>query len=176
MSPEGIIQIGTIINSHGIKGEMKVIPETDDPDIFLRLEELILEHKSKRDIRKLIAAREVKGHWLIKLEGISDIDTAKTYRGRALYTTEDLVRPLGEDEFFIHDLVNSKVFSTDGQYLGTIVNYFDAGPQGICEVQSESDSFLFPTSDEILKEIRPQGEVVIQLIPELLTLNRNKAK
>jgi 16S rRNA processing protein RimM len=176
MDLEGIIQIGAIANSHGTKGEMKVLPLTDEPEIFFRLEELIMIDSCSRTVHVLETVRPVKKHLLIKLEGINDIETAKSLKGRALFTTEDKVRPLDEDEFYIHDLIHSKVYSTDGQYLGTIVNYFDNGPQGICEVHSDTGGFLFPTSDEILKEVRKGGEVVIQLIPELLTLNQTKAK
>jgi 16S rRNA processing protein RimM len=176
MDLEGIIQVGLIINSHGLKGELKVLPQTDDPEIFLQLEELIRIEGDKRTFHSLEGAREVKNHWLIKLEGISDIDAAKSLKGEALYTTEDQVRPLDEDEFYIHDLIEAKVYSTEGRFLGIICNYFDAGSQGVCEVKSESGAFLFPTSEEILKEIRPNGEVVIQLIPELINLNRNKAE
>ncbi len=152
------------------------MPQTDDPGIFLRLDELIRVEDSGKIFHTLQNAREVKNHWLIKLEGISDIDEAKSLKGEALYTTEDQIRPLDEDEFFIHDLIDAEVFSTEGRHLGRIVNYFDAGTQGVCEVESESGSFLFPTSDEILKDVKPDGKVVIQLIPELITLNRKKAK
>jgi 16S rRNA processing protein RimM len=176
MSLSGIIQVGLIVNSHGLKGEMKVLPQTDDPEIFHRLEELICLQGNERTIRPLTAAREAKNHWLIKLEGVKDIDAAKLLKGEALYTTEDQIRPLGEDEFFIHDLINAKVYSTDDCYLGTIFNYFEAGSQGVCEVQSEAGDFLFPASQEVMKEIKPNGDVIIQLIPELITLNRKKAK
>ncbi len=173
---DGIRQIAAIINSHGIKGEVKVLPLTDDVDLFLELDELIVLRNGEREHLTLTGAREVKKQWLLKFEQINDIDEAIQYKGLALYTDESNLRPLDEDEFFVDDLLQAKVYSEDNQYLGTIVNYFDAGSQGVCEVKSEDDTFLFPTSAEILKEVIPPDRVIINLVPELRDLNKKKAK
>ena len=177
MDLEGIIQIGAIVTSHGVKGEVKVMPLTDDPEIFYELEQLTLIQKNgaKKQV-SLIDAREVKKYWLLKFDEIKDMTTALTYKGAGIFTGEENIRPLDEDEFYIHDLIDCKVYSTDNQYLGVITNYFDAGSQGVCEVKSDDDSFLFPTSDEILVEIIPSEKVVINLIPELRDLNKRKPK
>lgn len=173
---EGIRQIAAIINSHGIKGEVKVLPLTDDVDLFLELDELITLRNSEREYLTLIGARKVKNQWLLKFEQINDIDEALRFKGLPLYTEESNLKPLEDDEFFIDDLLQAKVYSEDNQYLGTIVNYFEAGPQGVCEVESEDDTFLFPTSAEILKEVIPPDRVVIHLVPELRDLNKKKVK
>ncbi len=177
MDLEGIIQIGAIVTSHGVKGEVKVLPLTDDPEIFYELEQVTLIQKNgvKKQV-SLINAREVKKYWLLKFDEIKDMNTALTYKGAGIYTDEDNVRPLASDEFYIHDLIGCRVYSTDNQYLGVIANYFDAGTQGVCEVKSDKESFLFPTSDEILVDIIPSEKIVINLIPELRDLNKRKPK
>ncbi|MBU2514811.1 ribosome maturation factor RimM [bacterium] len=173
---EGIRQIAAIINTHGIKGELKVMPLTDDPEIFLRLEELIVLKDNRKERHSLTGAREAKNHWLLKFDQITDISQAAELKGCALYTEESNLRPLDEEEFFIDDLINSKVYSTDDQYLGKITKYFEAGPQVVCEVDTEDGTFLFPTSAEVLKEIIPPDKVIINLIPGLMDLNTQSNK
>ncbi len=177
MDLEGIIQIGAVVDSHGTKGDLKVLPLTDDPEIFHKLDQLILLLKNgEKKIYPLVGARGAKKFWLLKFAEITDMTTALLFKGAAIYTEEDNIRPLDEDEFFIHDLIDSKVYSTDDKYLGVITKYFEAGTQGVCEVQSEEDSFLFPTSQEVLVEVIPSEKVVINLIPELRDLNKPKTK
>ena len=175
MDLEGIIQIGTIINSHGIKGELKVLPETDDLELIGDLKHLYLLRQGERKRYVLEGVRPFKQYWLIKLRDIDDMTAAQLLKGSGIFTEEENVRPLAEDEFYIHDLINLKVYSTEGQYLGQIVNFFEAGTQGICEVQTEEDSFLFPTSAEVLVEIIPSEKAVINLVPELRNLNKRTA-
>ncbi len=168
---EGIIQIGEIVNSHGIKGEVKVAPLTENPEIFEVLKELILILNNKREIYHVLRVREVKRFWLIKFDEVPDMNAAKLLKSHGIYIEQDKVRPLDEDEFFIHDLLHSKVYSTDNQYLGIITNYFEAGPQGVCEVSNGGESFLFPTTREVLKEIVAPDSVIINLLPGLRDIN-----
>ncbi len=172
MDLEGIIQIGEIINSHGVKGEVKVIPLTDDQEIFSRVKQLILIGNEKRVKYTIINARQVKNYWLIQFDEITDMTSAKMLKKYGIFVEEESIRPLADDEFFIHDLLNSKVYSTENQYLGVITDYFEAGPQGVCEVTLDGDSFLFPTSQEVLKEVIPPGKVIIHLIPDLREINK----
>lgn len=173
---EGIRQIAIIINTHGVKGELKIIPLTEDQDLFLVLKDLILLNDNQRIRYSIQSARKAKNHWLLRFKEIRDLSKAAELKGQALYTEENNLRPLEEDEFFIDDLIHSKVYSIDGQELGVIVNCLEAGPQWVCEVKTADDMFLFPTSAEILKEVIPPDKVVINLIPELRDLNKKSKK
>ena len=172
MDTEGIIQIGIIINTHGVRGELKFISQTDDPELLFGLEELIIANGDQRLRYPIVKIRETQKHWLLKLEGIDSMEKAAQLKGQGIFTEESSVKPLAEDEFFIHDLIDAKVYSTDNQFLGTIKNYFEVGAQGVCEVQADDGDFLFPTSAEVLQEVVPSQKVVIQLIPELIDLNK----
>ena len=169
---EGIRQIGEIINSHGNKGELKVVPLTDDTDLFLRCQSVILLVGEQRRLFDVIKAKPVKNTWIVQLAGISNIESAKKLKKIGIYVREDQLKPLAEDEFFIDDLLHTKVYTTEGEFLGTITNYFEVGSHGVCEVTDNNESFLFPTTQEVLKIIEPAKKVVIQLIPGLRELNR----
>lgn len=168
----GITQIAVIINSHGLKGELKISPLTDDPEIFQQDTLIILNNDNQPQAYSVIKARPFKKYfWLIQFNEIQDIDTARNMKGKGIYLEDEKLRPLEEDEFFIHDLIKAEVYSTDNQYLGIITNYFEAGTQGVCEVNYNKEKFLFPVTNEVLKEIIPAEEVIINLLPELRDLN-----
>jgi len=172
MSAEGYTQIGTIINSHGIKGEVKVLPITEDLDLFLDLDELAIDDGESQRAFTVLRSRSVNNYWLIQFDEIQDMDAAKALKGAGVYVEDGCLRPLDEDEFFIHDLVGTKVYSTEDQYLGVVTGFFEAGNQGVFEVKDDDGMFLFPASREVLKEIEPGQKVIINLLPGLVDLNR----
>lgn len=172
MRADGITQIGEIINSHGVKGELKILPLTEDDNLFIEMEYLILLQNDEPVAYTVKGARPFKDFWLIRLEEIVDMTAAQSLKGQAIYIEDEKLRPLDENEFFIHDLMDAEVFSTDGEYLGVITKYLETGTQGVCEATLDDEIFLFPTSKEILLEIDPSKRVVINLVPGLRELNK----
>lgn len=172
MNTAGVTRIGTIFNSHGVKGEVKVMPITVEEALFLEMKQLIIDEGDRQRELSVLRSRPVNHYWLIQFEGITDRDAAKDLMGAGVCVRDDQLRPLAEDEFFIHDLIGAAVYSTDDQYLGELVGFFEAGSQGVCEVKSGDGVFLFPASQEVLRDIDPGRRVVIQLLPGLLDLNR----
>ena len=168
---EGIRQVGVIINSHGIKGEVKINPLTADEEIFQHSESFILMVEDQQQTVEVIRARPVKNYWIVQLAGVNDIDSAKKLKNVGIFADEGQLRPLADDEFYIDHLLNAKVYSTENEYLGTITNYFETGPQGVFEVTNGDESFLFPTTKEVLKTVIPAEKVVVHLIPGLRELN-----
>lgn len=169
---EGIRQVGEIINSHGTKGELKVIPLTADNEIFQKSRSFTLIVDNQRQTVEVISARLTKKFWIVQISGIDDIESAKKLKNVGIFADEELLEPLADDEFYIDHLLNAKVYSTEDEYLGTITNYFDAGPQGVFEVTDGDKILLFPTTQEVLKTIVPAEKVVVNLIPGLRELNR----
>lgn len=164
--------IGTIVKSHGIRGEVKVMPITGDEALFLEQKQLIIDEGERQQLLTVVKSRPVQHYWLIQFDEVRDRDAAEAFRGAGVCVKDALLRPLDEDEYFIHDLIDAEVVSTDGQYLGVVTGYFEAGTQGVCEVTDETGMFLFPASKEVLREIDPGRRVVINLLPGLQELNR----
>ena len=115
---EGIRQIGEIINSHGNKGELKVVPLTDDTDLFLRCQSVILLVGEQRRLFDVIKAKPVKNTWIVQLAGISNIESAKKLKKIGIYVREDQLKPLAEDEF------SSMICSTQ-RYIQLKVNFWE---------------------------------------------------
>lgn len=148
------------------------MPITEDDDLFLEQEHLIIDDGNRQQQFSVLRSRPVKHYWLIQFDEVRDMDAAKSLKGAGVCVADSQLRPLDDDEFFIHDLIGAKVYSTKEQYLGVVTDFFEAGSQGVCEVTDDSGSFLFPASQEVLKEIDPGRKVVINLLPGLVELNR----
>jgi 16S rRNA processing protein RimM len=175
MNLQGLIQIGRIINSHGIRGEVKVVPFSDDVAVFNDLPSVtVIDDRGLRRGCSITAARPFKHLWLLQLSGIDDMEGAKNLKGAGIYIDEALVRPLADDEFFLHDLINARVYTLDDQYLGVLTDYFEVGEQGICEVTAANDVFLFPVTEEVLIKVEPGVRVIVDLPPGLRDLNRKR--
>ena len=168
MNLDGIRQIGKIINTHGLKGDLKIELMTDDHDLFRELKKIIILDNKKRKEIAIAESRPFKTFWLFKLEGVNDLNQAEIFKGKEIFIEESKLRPLDEDEFYIDDLMGSEVFSTKNELLGKITDYFLAGEQGVCEVSKDGSSFLFPATKEVLKKIdTDQKKVQIELLEGL---------
>lgn len=158
---EDLSQIGKIVNTHGIKGELKVIPLTSHVNAYLNLDTIYLLENDFPKAYSLKHIRKVKNYWLYQLESFTNINQVLHLKGKTVYLEDQLLVPLQEGEFFIHDLIDAKVYNTKKEYLGVITNYFETGANGVCEVSSKKGDFLFPTTQEVLLEIHPEKKIVV---------------
>ena len=173
--PLGLTQIGRITSAHGIRGEVKVFLTSEDTSLFAGLEEVWLMDREKPVRYQVDQVRPQKGQWILKIQGIEDRNQAEELKNLGLWVPDEWLKPLEEGEFFIHELIGAQVFDRAGNLLGQIEHYFEPGPHVVFEVKSEAGDFLFPATDEGLKEILPeQKRVIIEPLPGLLELNRNQ--
>lgn len=126
-SPESLIRVGRVYRPHGVRGELKVAPETDDPARFMALSMLHIG----RDVRHT-ASHAVEGvrfqetkrgvTAILKLEGIDSRDAAERVAKQLVFAAEDDLPPLDDDEVFVHDLIGLDVFTEAGDAIGTVAN------------------------------------------------------
>lgn len=173
MDYKGISCIGKINRSHGVRGEVKVSLVTEHPEILTDLDYCYLIYKNNKETFRLEHARRANKFWLFKFKEVNDRNKADALREYSIFIDEKYLAPLEEGEFFIHDLIDASVFSTENEFLGKVTDYFENGEQGICEVKGDKGKFLFPITDEIFKEISPSDKkIIIYLVPGLIDLNR----
>lgn len=115
---ENILRVGTISSTHGLKGEVKVFPTTDDPARFKKLKECLLyDGKNYLDL-KVECVRFFKQFVIVKFKDIDDINQVEKYKGKDIFVTRENAVPLEEDEVFIPDLMNLNVITDEEpQYL-----------------------------------------------------------
>ena len=112
---EDLLQVGVITSTHGIRGEVKVFPTTDDPNRFRKLKQVILDTGKEQLDMEIASVKFFKNQVIVKFKGIDDINDVEKYRKAGIYVTRENAVPLGENEYFIADLIGMDVFEEDGE-------------------------------------------------------------
>lgn len=162
-------KIGEIINTHGVRGEMKVYPSTPYPESYLDIRSIYFQEKGELVEYEVEKMRVSKNLWLLKVVGVDDMDTVQALKKTQVFLPDEELVPLDEDEFFIHQLMDADVYSSEGELLGKVVDYFETAANGVCEVKGDKGTFLFPTTREVLLEIIPEeSKLVIEVLPGMI--------
>ena len=128
---EDRFQVGVITTTHGVRGEVKVFPTTDDVKRFKRLKKVILDTGKEEKILEVEGARFMKNLVLLKFKGYDSINDIEKYKGCSLYVTrEDAVR-LRKDEYFVADLIGMEVFLEDGSAFGKLTDVMTTGANDV---------------------------------------------
>ena len=146
-------QVGAIASVHGIKGEVKVFPTTDEPTKFKKLKSVILKtEKEEREIA-LQSVRFFKNMVIVKFQGIESPEDAQKYRGATLWIAREQAVPLRENEYYRADLIGLTVVTEDGEELGILTDVLETGANDVYEVTlSDKKTALFPAIRECIKE------------------------
>src|SRR5699024_2782528 len=142
---EEILQVGVISSTHGIRGEVKVFPTTDDPTRFEDLEEVILDTGREHRILAIQGVKYFKQFVILKFKGIDNINDIEKYKGKSLYVTRDQAVELGEDEYYLADLIGMEVYLEDGSRFGTLTEVMETGANDVyCVETQEHGEVLLP--------------------------------
>ena len=166
---EDLFKIGVVTTAHGIKGELKVFPTTDDPKRYKKLKEVIVNSKHKTETLKVESVKFFKQFVILKLESIDDMDTAYTYRNAELCVTRENAVKCDDDEYFIADLIGIKVYDEDDNFIGEISDVFQTGANDVYEIKREDEStVLIPAIKEcVLKVSISEGRMTIHVMEGL---------
>lgn len=164
------IEIGQIVNTNGLKGVVKVNPFTDDISKFEELKYIYIQLKSELKKVKIEQVRYNKKQVLLKLEGIDSIEEAEKYRNFYLKIEKKSQEELGEDTYYIVDLIGINVYSENDEYLGTIEDVFPTGSNDVYVVKDNlGKQILVPAIAEVVKEVELKNKkMVIKIIPGLI--------
>ena len=161
--PEAELVIGTIAAPFGIRGEVKVRLHTDYPERYNDLDEVSLRGP-KGDFKrlKIEGVRFHKGMALVKFEGCDDIDIANTLRGFDLVIPESQSVKLAENEFFLHDIIGLRVYTTEGRDLGEITRIIQ-GPANDAYVTPEA---IIPALKSVVLNVDLVGRKMTVNLPD----------
>ena len=166
------LQVGIITATHGLKGEVKVYPTTDDPGRFRRLKKVILDNGKVSVDLEIESVKYFKQLVILKFKGLDDIEQVEKYRKASLYVTRDNAVRLKKDEFFIADLIDMKVVNEDGSPLGTLRDVITTGANDVYEVAlDEGGTVLIPAIKECILDVDVENAVMrVHLLEGLLDL------
>ncbi len=169
MSQEFII-IGEIVASQGNKGEVKVVPLTNSLDRFKRLKDIFIRTKEGRRLLKIGSLRVEKKAVILSLEGIENIEEAKSLVGSFLEVKRSEAVKLPEDTYFIFEIIGSEVYTMENELLGKIEDIISTGSNDVYIVKSQDEKeILIPAIRDVVKEIDlKRKRVIIEAIEGLL--------
>lgn len=170
-----LYQVGAITATHGIRGEVKVFPMTDDVSRFKNMKNLLLDTGKDYMTLEVTSARPQKNLVILKFKGIDDINDIERYKGKGLYVEKENRVKLKKDEYFIADLIGLKVYLDDSESsCGSLTDVFETGANDVYEVTFDEDingqsSVLVPAIKECIKEVDVDGGYIrIHLLKGLL--------
>ncbi len=160
------LQIGKIVNTHGIKGEMKVIPLTDDPRRFDDLDWAFIEKDGMQKCR-IESVKYFKGSVIIKIDGIDTPEDAAAYREHYLLVDRENAVKLPEDTFFVCDILGSKVFDENGRDLGELKDVIQTGSNDVYVVKGDlGKEILIPALKSVVRGISLDQKRIDVAIPK----------
>lgn len=169
---EELLRVGIISSTHGVRGEVKVYPTTDDPERFLDLDEVLLDAGREQIVLKITNVKFFKNMVILKFKGYDSINDIEKYKGRDLLIRRDQAVDLDEDEYFITDLMGLQVVTDEGVNLGVLKEVMPTGANDVYIVQQENGKeLLIPAIKECILDVDlEQGIMKIHLMDGLLDL------
>lgn len=167
---EQLLQVGVISSTHGIRGEVKVFPTTDDPDRFRKLKQVILDTGREQKDLEIEGVKFFKQFVILKFKGIDNINDIEKYKGKSLYVTREHAVKLKKDEYFIADLIGMTVKEEDGAILGTVSDVLQTGANDVYVVAlADGGEVLLPAiKDCILSVDMEKREMQVHVLDGLL--------
>ena len=171
---EKYLKVGVITSAHGVRGEVKVYPTTDDPERFLDLDSVILEKNGKREEHDITGVKFFKNLVILKLAGIESMNDAEKYRQWDLIIPREKGVPLEEGEYYQADLIDMEVFLENGSFFGTLRDIIETGANDVYAVETEQyGEVLIPNIKPCIISVDIEAcRMVVHLLPGLADLNR----
>ena len=169
---EDLLQVGIITSTHGVRGEVKVYPTTDDPRRFRRLKEVVLDTGKEKMNLEIEGVKFFKQFVILKFKGLDNINDIEKYRQKSLYVTRKNAVRLQRDEYFIADLIGLKVQDEDGKELGTVKDVIETGANDVYVVEmTDGKELLLPAIKQcILNVDLEQQTMTVHVLDGLMDL------
>ena len=151
MNNEKLLECGKIVNTHGIRGEVKIVPWADSPEFLCDLPALYIDGKPV----KIRNARVHKGNVIALLEGIDDVNTAMLLKEKVVSMSRDDV-DLPEGSFYLADIIGLKVIDEDGKELGVLADILSPSLQQVYVVKGERE-IMIPVVPQFILETNVEG-------------------
>lgn len=148
------VLIGQIVNVHGIKGEVKVYPYTDDVDnLSKNLKKVYFDENLKEGFKT--SCRVQKGMLLVKISGIDTVEKAEELRNKYIYISEDALETLEEDNYYVKDLIGLEVIDIrNNEVFGTLDYVFNTGANDVYEITTTNNTKVYlPAIKQVIKKV-----------------------
>lgn len=151
---EDLLQVGAITQTHGIRGEVKVFPTTDDVNRFKKLKEVILDTGKEKMILEVEGVKFFKQLVILKFKGFDNINDIERYKGKSLYVTRENAVKLKKDEYFIADLIDMEIYDENDAAIGVLKNVIETGANDVYEIAlADGRDLLLPAIKQCILDV-----------------------
>ena len=166
---EQLLRVGVISSTHGVRGEVKVYPTTDDPNRFKKLKKVVLDTGREYLDLEISGVKFFKNQVILKFKGIDNINDIEKYKGKDLLVHREDAVALGENENYVADLIDLKVVTDDGKVLGYLTEVMETGANDVYIVETEDGTeLLLPAIRECILDVDLEEEVMtVHILPGL---------
>lgn len=167
---EEFFQIGMITSTHGVHGEVKVFPTTDDPRRFKRLKDVLVDTGKERVTLEIESVKFFKQFVILKFKGIDSLNEVEKYRKAALIVSRENAVRLRKDEYFIADLCGLEVLDESGESLGILENVLETGANDVYVISlKDGRELLLPAIRQCILEVSVEaGFMKVHVLDGLL--------
>lgn len=167
---EDLLKVGVITTTHGVRGEVKVFPTTDEAERFLELDYVLLD--TGRELRRLEIqnVKFFKNLAILKFKGIDNINDIEMYKGRDLWIPREEGQELEEGEYYVADLIGMQVVLEDGTVFGTLKDVMETGANDVYVINTkEKGEVLLPAIRECILDVNvEENTMTVHLMKGLL--------
>ena len=154
------LQVGAITSTHGLNGEVKVFPTTDDPKRYSRLKEVWLDTGREKLALKVERVKYFKQFVIVKFQGLDRIEDVEKYVKKNLYVTRENAVKLRKNEYFIADLIGLAVVDEQENVLGTLTDVLATGANDVYIVTKDEKELLIPAIRQCILDVNLETGVM----------------
>ena len=169
MARAEFLRIGVVTSPHGIRGEVRVFPTTDEISRFGEVGTLLMEKDGVRSLRSVESVKRLKGMVALKLSGIDTVEDAEKIRNAELQIRREQSSPLKEGQYFIGDLLDLRAIREDGSEAGIVEDVLKTGANSILVIRKpDGKELLLPIIPDCVLGVDYDAETVkIHVLPGL---------
>lgn len=167
---EQLLQVGVISSTHGVRGEVKVFPTTDDVKRFKKLKKVILDTGREYMPLEVESVKFFKQFSILKFKGIDNINDIEKYKGKSLLVDRENAVKLRKDEYFIADMIGLQVYTEDGEAFGVLKDVLETGANDVYIIDSPKyGEVLVPAIKQCILDVDIEGrKMTIHLMEGLV--------
>ena len=165
-----LLQVGIITSTHGVRGEVKVYPTTDDVKRFKKLKDIILDTGKEKMPLEIEGVKFFKQMVILKFKGLDNMNDVEKFRQKSLYVTRANAVRLRKDEYFIADLIGIKVYDEEDKELGELEDVMVTGANDVYVIKmTDGRELLLPAIKQCILEVDvPEGRMKVHVLEGLL--------
>jgi 16S rRNA processing protein RimM len=177
MSFDGYLEVGKIAKAHGLKGEVLVHLETENPEVYLDLESVFVEIKQKLVPFFIEDIRLSNTKAIIKFEDFNKVEQTQSVLNAKIFLPREIVEELDDERYIFSDLIGYKIEDERLGVLGAVTEIYELPGQDLLAIQHEGEEVLLPMNDDFILEVDNEAKLIRTSFPEgILDLNKPSAE